>query len=161
MRSVKSFVGPVAVVVLGLGLSGCHYFGHTGLGPKGHTGAALGAAGGGLAAAATGTGPAGIAAGVLLGGILGGAVGHSLDQRDEELARYHTQQGLEYAPSGDRVYWENPDSGNRGYMTPYPAYQTPQGNYCREFQQTIVVGGQPQSGYGTACRQPDGSWQII
>jgi surface antigen len=39
-------------------------------------------------------------------------------------------------------------------------YQTSAGQYCREYQQTIVVGGQSQSAYGTACRQPDGSWKI-
>lgn len=35
------------------------------------------------------------------------------------------------------------------------------GQPCREFQQTIVVAGQQQQGYGTACRQPDGSWRIV
>lgn len=34
------------------------------------------------------------------------------------------------------------------------------GNYCREYTRTIAVGGRFESGYGTACRQPDGSWQI-
>jgi hypothetical protein len=33
--------------------------------------------------------------------------------------------------------------------------------HCREFQQTVMVGGQPQAGYGTTCLQPDGSWQIV
>ena len=33
--------------------------------------------------------------------------------------------------------------------------------HCREFQQTVMVGGQPQQGYGTTCLQPDGSWQIV
>jgi hypothetical protein len=32
---------------------------------------------------------------------------------------------------------------------------------CREFQQTITVGGQTQEAYGTACRQSDGSWKIV
>jgi hypothetical protein len=35
------------------------------------------------------------------------------------------------------------------------------GDYCREYQKTIRVGGQYQSGYGTACMQPDGSWMIV
>lgn len=35
------------------------------------------------------------------------------------------------------------------------------GRYCREFQQEITVGGQRQQGFGTACRQPDGAWQIV
>jgi hypothetical protein len=32
---------------------------------------------------------------------------------------------------------------------------------CREFEQTIMVGGQAQKGYGTTCQQPDGSWKIV
>jgi surface antigen len=26
---------------------------------------------------------------------------------------------------------------------------------------TVTVGGQTKQGYGTACRQPDGTWQMI
>lgn len=33
--------------------------------------------------------------------------------------------------------------------------------YCREYQTTGRVGGRLQPGYGTACYQPDGSWQIV
>lgn len=32
---------------------------------------------------------------------------------------------------------------------------------CREFQQTITVGGTPQEAYGTTCLQPDGSWKVV
>jgi surface antigen len=32
---------------------------------------------------------------------------------------------------------------------------------CREFTQTITVGGQAVQATGTACRQPDGSWRIM
>ena len=32
---------------------------------------------------------------------------------------------------------------------------------CREFQQTITVGGQVQEGWGTTCLQPDGSWKAV
>jgi hypothetical protein len=31
---------------------------------------------------------------------------------------------------------------------------------CREFNTPVVIGGQEQSAYGTACLQPDGSWKI-
>lgn len=37
-------------------------------------------------------------------------------------------------------------------------YQQP---YCREFTKVVNVGGQAQSAYGQACRQPDGSWEIV
>ncbi|SVA64445.1 uncharacterized protein METZ01_LOCUS117299, partial [marine metagenome] len=35
------------------------------------------------------------------------------------------------------------------------------GSPCREFTTTVLIGGEEQQGYGTACRQSDGSWKII
>ena len=35
------------------------------------------------------------------------------------------------------------------------------GDYCREYTKSIRVGGHMESGYGTACLQPDGSWMIV
>jgi len=35
------------------------------------------------------------------------------------------------------------------------------GRYCREYQSTVIVGGMVRPSYGTACLQPDGSWQIV
>jgi hypothetical protein len=32
---------------------------------------------------------------------------------------------------------------------------------CREYTAPIRVGGRVAESYGTACRQPDGSWRII
>jgi len=40
--------------------------------------------------------------------------------------------------------------------TAQAAYQEP---YCREYSETFQIGGRTQQGYGTACLQPDGSWQ--
>jgi surface antigen len=33
--------------------------------------------------------------------------------------------------------------------------------YCREFQQTITVGGKAEQAYGTACQQPDGAREVV
>ena len=56
---------------------------------------------------------------------------------------------------------------NKICATHYPALApvvvqgAPQGSsYCREYQTTATVGGMAQQSFGTACRQPDGSWQI-
>ena len=32
---------------------------------------------------------------------------------------------------------------------------------CREATTTVVIGGRQQRVYGTACRQPDGSWHLV
>jgi hypothetical protein len=42
-----------------------------------------------------------------------------------------------------------------------PPAKSAAGQYCREFQQSIDIGGRNQPAYGTACQQPDGSWTIV
>ena len=69
-------------------------------------------------------------------------------------------QALESYRTGETATWRNPDSGNSGTFTPTKTYQQADGTYCREYQQTINVGGEVQQGYGKACRQPDGTWRI-
>lgn len=159
--TTKSFagieIGRVAVLLLcALLLTSC-----ASAGPKTAVGAATGAAAGGLIGAAAGGGAEGIVGGVLLGGLLGGAVGNALDQRDREYAYQSYQQGLESYRVGETSTWHNPDSGHSGTITPTNTYQTSQGQYCREYQQTVTVGGQTEQAYGTACRQPDGSWKVV
>ncbi len=128
--------------------------------PKTTVGALGGAAAGGLIGSAAGGGSAGIAAGVILGGLLGGAVGNALDQRDKELAMKQAQLSLESSRTGQSASWHNPDSGNSGTFTPTRTYQEPSGEYCREYTQEIVVAGEEEQSYGTACRQPDGTWKV-
>lgn len=33
--------------------------------------------------------------------------------------------------------------------------------YCREYTSVIQVGGRSETGYGTACLQPDGAWKVV
>lgn len=132
-------------------------------GPKQTMGTLIGAAGGGLAGAQIGRGKgqlAAVAVGTLLGAMIGNEVGQSLDRADRLYARENAQRALELAPTGQSTGWVNPDSGNSGTVTPTQTYQSPDGRYCREYQTTVVVGGRQSQGYGTACRGPDGSWQI-
>ena len=147
----------VVLALIGSGPLACATAGDA---PKTTGGALLGSAAGGLLAAAAGGGTAGIIGGVLAGGLIGGAIGNSLDQRDKELAMRQAQLSLETARTGQASTWQNPDTGNYGTFTPTRTYQTGTGAYCREFQQMIVVGGETHQAYGTACRQPDGSWQV-
>jgi surface antigen len=119
-----------------------------------------GAAAGGLIAAALHGGTAGIIGGVLAGGLIGGAVGDRMDAADRRDAQKAAQQALEKSPSGTAVAWHNPDSGHSGTVTPVRTYQKSGGQYCREYQQTISIGGKEHQAHGTACRQPDGNWKI-
>lgn len=73
-----------------------------------------------------------------------------------------------YPPPPPRVIYVTPPPPP-AYMTPAPpvAYQTLPGGpladnrQCREYQSTAVVNGRRVQSYGTACLQPDGSWQIV
>ena len=133
-------------------------------GPKETVGTLLGAGLGGLAGSQIGSGSgqlAAIAGGTLLGAFLGKEIGSSLDSADEAAANQTAQRSLETGPTGATSTWSNPDSGNSGTITPTRTYQAASGEYCREYQQTVTVGGQNESAYGTACRQPDGSWQVV
>ncbi|MBY0501262.1 MAG: glycine zipper 2TM domain-containing protein [Alphaproteobacteria bacterium] len=100
------------------------------------------------------------AVGAVAGALAGGYIGQQLDQADRAKAERTYQSALESSPVGKTAQWRNPDSGNYGTITPVKTYQGPQG-YCREFQQTVTIGGRTERAYGTACRQPDGSWQLI
>lgn len=127
--------------------------------PKTSIGAFGGAAFGGLIAAAAGGGGAAIAGAVIGGALLGGLAGNMLDQRDKRMAAEAQQRALETAPTGQPVAWTNPDSGHSGTVTATRTYHS--GNsYCREFQNDVVIGGKNEKAYGTACRQPDGSWKV-
>lgn len=104
---------------------------------------------------------AAIAVGTLLGAGLGNSIGASLDRADLQYYQATSQQALETAQPGQSLPWNNPQSGNGGTITPSNYYQTAGGQYCREYTQTIQVGNRKETGYGRACRQEDGTWQIV
>lgn len=123
----------------------------------------LGAIGGALLGAQVGGGKGQIAAaavGTLLGAALGARVGQSMDRADMAYYNKASQKALETLPAGQTLPWSNPSSNVSGTVTPSDYYQTASGTYCREYTQTINIGGQMEEGYGVACRQPDGSWKI-
>jgi len=133
-------------------------------GPKESTGTLLGAGTGALLGAQVGSGKGtlvAVAIGTLAGALMGQEIGRSLDRADQIAMQQNAQYALEYTPTNSSTPWRNPDSGNSGQITPVETYQTAQGQYCREYRQTVWIGGEQQQAYGTACRQPDGSWKII
>ena len=133
-------------------------------GQKQQMGTIVGAGLGALAGSQIGHGKgqlAAVAIGTLIGAGIGNSVGKSLDKADRLAMQQAQYEAFENNPSGTAEVWHNPDSGNSGSLTPRPAYQNDDGQYCREFTQTITVGGEQQEGYGTACRRPDGSWEIM
>ncbi|WP_428247624.1 hypothetical protein [Ferrovibrio sp.] len=67
-----------------------------------------------------------------------------------------------YAPPPPVVYAPAPYGGpNISAVPASPVYQAQNGQYCREYQATVVVAGVPQASYGTACLMPDGAWRVV
>ena len=149
-----------AIILCAFSLSACEG------GSKEGFGTLMGALGGAMVGSAIsdngrgGTGN-GIVIGALAGGIIGNSIGRSLDEKDRRDMYRAQQVALESYPSGQSSTWYNPDSGNSGTYVPQPAQQNDAGQYCREYQQTVTVGGKTETAYGKACRQPDGDWKIV
>ena len=99
-------------------------------------------------------------AGAAAGGLAGNAIGKQLDERDRLLLGKTFQNTMETAPTNHGGGWNNPDSGNSGTVTPTQTMVSSNNQPCREFTTTINIGGELTQGYGTACRQNDGSWKI-
>ncbi len=148
------------IAALAVGLAACQ----TGGGQKQTGGTLLGAGLGALAGSQFGSGRGqlvAVALGALGGAVLGNSIGQSLDRADREHAREADFQ-VQTAPVGQPVTWRNPDSGNYGsVVATREGVNNVTGEYCREYQKTVTVGGKTERAYGTACRQPDGSWKIL
>lgn len=122
-----------------------------------------GAVAGGVLGSKVGRGSGNTAAiigGAVLGGLLGSEVGKSLDKNDIMYHNRTQTQALEYNRVGTTSSWKNPDTGASGNITPTRTYDS-SGKYCREYNQVIQIGGKAQRGHGTACRNPDGTWEIV
>lgn len=125
-------------------------------------------------------------AGQVIGGIIGGVVGRQFGDgrgrtamtvlgatagamiggniaRNRAVSRWEQEaayRAFEHTPSGQAVEWRDPDTRHHGRFVPQRTYRTTQGTYCREYTQWVVIDGREERAYGTACRQPDGTWQI-
>ncbi len=128
------------------------------------TGALLGGAAGAGVGYAFGKGK-GAAIGGVTGLALGALAGNSIDRRREPppAQAYYAPPPGYYPPPPGYYYAPAP-----AYAAPVPAYAPAppqQPSYstanCREYSSTIMIDGQEQRSYGTACLQADGSWRIV
>jgi len=98
------------------------------------------------------------AVGAIAGGLIGSELGRVYDKLNNEERRVHTStisNTIQTSKIGEGNKWYNPQTGNSGRVI-----VTEQEKYCREYQETIVIGGREHQAYGKTCRQPDGSWKI-
>lgn len=154
MQALKIFTVPVVA----LSLVACQ-----GAGQKETIGTLGGAAAGGLIGSQIGSGSgkaAAILAGVLIGGLIGNQIGRQLDEQDRRYAAQAAQRSFD-GPPGSTSSWRNPDSGNHGTIRPTTGtYAGPDGRPCRDFNHEITLAdGRREVIRGTACQNPDGSWE--
>lgn len=79
---------------------------------------------------------------------------------DVTMAVATMQSVLESSPEGSGSGWSNPETGNSGRITPTRTWQTDAGYFCRDFVETLRVGGRSADYDRSACRIDDGSWRL-
>lgn len=155
-------VSAVLAAAMAFSVAACSADG-TGPGPNQTLGTIAGAVAGGVIGNQIGSGRGQAVAttlGVIAGGLIGSKIGQSLDEADQRRAVDAEYRALEYSKSGSPVVWRNPDRNVYGEVVPGETYQNA-GRNCREYTHTIYIDGQPQVAKGTACRNPDGTWQPV
>jgi len=86
------------------------------------------------------------------GTLIGALIGNEIGAANETCAA----QALEYAAPNTQVAWQN--NGASYVVEPTRTFME-DGQQCREYQTRVIIGGRSQQAYGTACRQPDGTWE--
>lgn len=150
---------PLAVLMTAIVLSACAQDNQ-----KQQAGTVIGGVLGGVLGSNVGKGSgqtAGTIAGVLIGAVIGGEIGRTMDENDRRMAEQTAQNTLETNRTGQSSSWSNPDTGHSGTVTPTNTYQTASGQDCREYETTVYIDGRRETAHGTACRQPDGTWQLV
>ncbi|HEV7369042.1 RT0821/Lpp0805 family surface protein [Arenibaculum sp.] len=144
---------------LALSLGACAQDGTGGI-DSGTIGTIGGAAGGALLGSQIGSGTgqlAATAAGTLIGALAGREIAGRLAPAEQRQAVAAERTAL---TRNEEIAWSNPESGRRGVIEPVRTYEQ-NGRLCREYVHTVYIGGQAEMARGTACQQPDGTWQIV
>ncbi len=142
------------VVLTSISLVGCDNMTNQDVGTL--SGAALGGLIGSRFGGGTGQLVA-VGAGALAGAYIGGKIGQSMDNAD----RARMNSAFENNAVGQPAYWQNPKTGTAYDVTPTRNITVDGNQYCREYRSVANIAGKQQQVYGTACRQPDGTWQAV
>lgn len=104
-----------------------------------------------------------LAIGLALGGCtlpesVQGSLYDQLGDGDVSLAGDTLQRSLERTRNGETTAWRNATTRAAGSITPTRTYLAVGGDYCRDYVETITVGGQSGQMRNTACRDEHGLW---
>lgn len=151
---MKKLLTAIVVLICSMSLVGCENM------SKQDMGTITGGVAGGLLGSTVGQGNGrvlAIAAGTLAGAFIGNAVGKSMDETD----RLKMNSALENNSVGQPAYWRNNRTGASYQVVPTKNVAVQGNRYCREYRTVADVAGKQQQVYGTACRQPDGTWKAV
>jgi surface antigen len=98
-----------------------------------------------------------VAAGTIAGAMIGGSIGHNMDAND----RQRMNAALDNNTVGQPAYWQNNNSHAAYKVVPVKNVSVNGNKYCREYRTVADIAGKKQQMYGTACRQPDGTWKAV
>jgi surface antigen len=150
---MKQILTGIIVLLCSITLSACSNMSNQ------DAGTITGAVAGGLIGSTIGQGSGqvlAIAAGSMAGALVGNAIGKNMDNND----KMRMNQALEANTVGQPAYWNNQKTGAKYKVTPVKNVTVRGNEYCREYQTVATINGKQEKMYGTACRQPDGSWKM-
>ncbi|MEO1701471.1 MAG: hypothetical protein AAFR71_05400 [Pseudomonadota bacterium] len=102
----------------------------------------------------------------LNGGLVGQVSALELTNTDQRLALASEYRALEYAAPGELVTWQSSAVALAGQVTASQPYRVGSQN-CRQYShrifstQVTASGSAPAAAHGTACRNIDGSWNLL
>ncbi|MCA3244640.1 MAG: glycine zipper 2TM domain-containing protein [Alphaproteobacteria bacterium] len=163
MFSKNLIAGAVVAGLMMPALSACTQTGNGGGIDSNAVGTVLGGVAGGFLGSQFGEGSGKVVAsvaGAMLGAWAGSKIVQGMNAQDRGYYESASTRAAT-APVGQQITWYNPQTGNQGTITPTREGRTGDGAACREYQQTVTIGGKTERAYGTACKQADGSWKII
>lgn len=157
MRKTASMRKTTLCAALALSLGACQ----TGMTTSETVGTVGGAAGGALIGSQFGSGTGQLAA-TALGTVVGAFAGREIARRlDSTSSTRAASAEREAVANNQTITWNNPQTGNQGSVRPVRTYQNSNGQTCRDYTHTINVEGKRETARGTACRQSDGTWQLV
>lgn len=116
---------------------------------------------GGSVGAIAGSGPTGGAQGNLsVGATASGESRNFIDQQMSDQDRQRMLQVLEFNRANAASSWTNPSSNKAFTITPQESYNGAEGT-CRDYSATVNVAGSLEQNAGTACRLPNGGWEVV
>lgn len=100
-------------------------------------------------------------AGVLTEAVADGLIGGDISKNMDDMDRMKMNRALENHSVGEPICWLTSHSGAFYHDTPVKNMSVQCNSYCHAHSTTAMVAGKKQQIYGTACRQPDGSWRMM